>query len=148
MQHKITIITGPSNSGKSFLARCMALGHKEAYFIDGRQYDRYSQFSYNVKSKNTMLILDDVNNEDVNAIVESFYNDNLICNPRGISPYMIDMPDIVITSINYKPSKDLDASFTRRITSFIECTLQIPYLNATPIFNFKKIELCSPTCKK
>ncbi|ALU74325.1 hypothetical protein AUW17_05285 [Tenacibaculum dicentrarchi] len=134
MKNTIQIITGKQGSGKSFLAKKMALQFDNVSFINGR--DKINHFSFNeIYEETDLIIIDDVHFDNLRGYVNLLYDNELIINRRHFPIEKIKTPRVIIItdkSINEIVS---DSMLTR--CSFIETSVDI--VSGRNVFNTKVI---------
>lgn len=137
MHHKIKIITGKDESGKTFLAKNIMLGFEKPLFINGRNKGLlHSNFLFtDVEHSTDLIVIDDVAKENVIHLIFLCYG-NIIVDKRGYSPEQILAPQVIITTTNFSLD-NLDASTKRRI-DVIETNIEITE-SGNKIFNSKRI---------
>ena len=126
---RITVITGPAESGKTFLSKNMALNYENPVFIDGRSTEkkpfRFSQIDNSVD----LIIVDDVNNLSFfKKLLKLVAAKVIFIDTPGIEGYYRLTPNIIInTTLEPTELPFLD------ICNVISC-----WRNANGIFVFEK----------
>ncbi|MBE7660706.1 hypothetical protein [Tenacibaculum finnmarkense] len=136
MKNKIQVITGKQGTGKTFLAKNMAMKFDNVVLLDGRS--EISLSSMGATNKETdLIIIDNVGSEHLYNLVFLLSKKYLIINRLMASALKIKTPSVFILSDNEIGFSKMGTSIKRRC-SFIETSVEID-TNGDKLFNTKKL---------
>lgn len=112
---KPILITGPRESGKTFLAQNMMYAFDAPLCIDARsKKDLNSKWLYQDADRNTdLIVFDDLNSDQIISLLSSLESP-MVINRNGTFPLLIDTPQIIITT-TLKSGQHLPDSMKRRM---------------------------------
>lgn len=128
---KITVITGPANSGKTFLSKNISLNYENPIFVNERS-TRKEPFRFStIDSTVDLIIIDDVNNLDFFRKLQDLVNSKtLFIKKIGIEEFHTPTPNVIINT-SLEPS-ELSSMYLYNVLS---C-----WRNANGHFIFKKVQ--------
>jgi len=115
MNKKIIVITGKPESGKTSLAKNMALAFENPIWLDARSFSLQNRFFFDCLNKShDLIVLDDLPQRFVNFIAYGLSTEITI-EKRGQKPFEIPTPKIIITCDVAIKTETTDQSFLRRV---------------------------------
>lgn len=95
---KITLIIGPRESGKSFLAHNIESIFKNPVLYSGRGFDSDSSFVFSeVDEETDLIIIDDIPKNEVENKILCLFPSTIIINKRFAEIIEIARPKIIVT---------------------------------------------------
>lgn len=112
---KIILITGKPYSGKTSFAKRIAENFNEVAWICESQLNHNFTFN-NISNSTDLIVFDDVEKiKSINELVYGFIYNKIILRKRGLAPFCIDTPKLIITTDSKCNIEQLSESVKRRL---------------------------------